>query len=178
MSTTTLKRPPRTLMEVFKNLPEGTLAQLIENTLIMTPSPSVKHQEILNKINTLLYVYVDKNRIGQVLTAPMDVYLDQKNAFQPDIIFVSNDQSEIMKEDGIYGAPALIIEILSPATAKYDLEEKKDVYERCGVREYWVVDPADKTVQGFFLKDDGHFEESEKNKGVFQSLLLDKEFQF
>lgn len=177
MSTTTIKRPPRTLLEVFKSLPEGTLAQLIENNIVMSPSPLYRHQEVLNEINFQLLTFIKKKKMGQVLVAPMDVYLDDENVYQPDILFISNENQHIIRENGLYGAPDLVIEILSPATAQYDLKEKKRIYERYGVKEYWIVDPATKSVQGYFLNN-GIFEEMGKSKGLIQSRLLQTEFKF
>lgn len=173
------KYPPRTLMEVFKSLPEGTLAQLIENTLVITPAPLYIHQKVLSDIHLLMGTFVKQHQLGEVLVAPIDVYLDEENAFQPDIVFINNEQSGIIiKEDGLHGAPNLVVEILSPSTAEYDLNEKKDVYERCGVQEYWIVDPATKFVQGFFLNEESRYEDPKKNKGFIQSRLLDTRFDF
>lgn len=172
MKTTTVQSPPRTLMEVFKSLPEGTLAQLIENNLVMSPAPLVKHQKILREIFGLLFVFLSKNRKGELFNAPVDVFLNKENAFQPDIIFILHDNSGIIREDGIYGAPDLIIEILSPSTAHYDLREKKQVYERSGVEEYWVVDPEDKETKGFFLRS-GKYAKSVLEKGKIASKILD-----
>lgn len=72
--------------------------------------------------------------------APYEVYLDDENIFQPDIIVVLNDHLNLIKRKGLYGPPDLVIEILSSSTAKYDQEKKKSVYERYGVQEYWIVE--------------------------------------
>jgi len=72
--------------------------------------------------------------LGTVRYAPYDVYLDDKNAFQPDILFVRKENMHLIEEDGLYGAPDLVIEILSPSNSKYDLKVKKEVYERYGVK--------------------------------------------
>ncbi len=171
------KNPPRTLLEVFRGLPEGTLAQLIENEIVMSPAPSDSHQKILNEINFQLLGFVKNHQLGEVRVAPYDVYLDGKNAFQPDIIFVGNESLELIEEDGLHGAPDLVIEVLSPSTAKYDLDEKKDVCERHSVKEYWIVDPETKSTQGYYL-DDGSFIALGKNKGVIASRLLGSDFNF
>jgi len=177
MGSTIKDRPPRTLMEVFQSLPEGTLAQLIENEFIMSPSPSTVHQRVLRKIFNLLTNHVDQYDLGEIFVAPYDVFLDRKNAFQPDIIFISKDRLYLIKDDGLHGAPDLVVEILSPSTAKYDMDEKKDVYERYGVKEYWLVDPSTKSTQGYLLKS-GAFEEIEKSNGTLHSQLLDVELNF
>lgn len=178
MESTTAIHPPRTLMEVFKSLPEGTLVQLIENSLVMTPSPSDAHQKILVKISNLLFNFIEKRELGEIRVAPYDVYLDRKNAYQPDIVFIGKDRIHLIEEDGLHGPPDLVVEILSHSTAKYDLEEKKDVYERTGVREYWIVEPTTKSVQEFFLNEDKNYGEPEKREGSIHSRLLDTEFRF
>lgn len=175
--TGTMQMPPRTLMEVFKNLPEGTMAQLIENSIVMSPAPLDRHQGLLLEISYELFGFVKTKKLGQVRTAPYDVYLDKKNAFQPDICFISKERSHLIKENGLHGAPDLIIEILSPGTARYDLYEKKDVYERCGVKELWLIDPADKSSTGYWLTN-GEYQECFKGKGQVSIKLIDLRFEF
>jgi Uma2 family endonuclease len=177
MSSKVIIQPPRTMMEVFKSLPEGTLVQLIENNLITSPSPKDRHQEILEEITFQLTTYVRSKKLGKVRFAPYDVYLDQKNAFQPDLIFISSENLYKIEENGLHGAPDLVIEILSPATAKYDQKKKKAVYERCGVKDYWMVDPATKTVTGFALRDK-KFVELDTATAVIVSPLLHTTFNF
>ncbi len=92
-------------------------------------------------------MFVKKHQIGKVYDAPYDVVLSENNVFQPDIMFVSNENSKIIKEKNITGAPDLIIEILSPATGYYDLTEKKEIYAEFGVKEYWIVDPKKQWVE-------------------------------
>lgn len=144
--------PPRSIREVFDRLPEGTLAQLIENQLIMTPAPTDNHQRILHTISVRIFNYLEKNPIGLVRIAPYDVFLDEQNVFQPDIIFIKNEKTNSIRSDGLHTTPDLVIEILSPSSFQYDLHQKKDVYERFGITEYWVVDPLTKEVQGYMLE--------------------------
>lgn len=153
-----IERPPRTIMEVYKTLPEGTLAELIDNTIYMSPSPVSKHQVILNKINVQVYNHLEKNNTGIVYMSPLDVYLDEKsNAVQPDLSVVLFEGNANVDEDGyIHGAPDLIVEVLSPGNSKYDLVKKKELYERFGVKEYWIVDPETKQTQGFQLQKDNY----------------------
>ncbi len=138
--------PPRTIMEVYQTLPEGTLAEIINNQIFMSPSPLSKHQKLLNRINNRLYNYFEATGLGEVFTSPLDVYLDEtSNAVQPDIIVVLKDNFNIINENGhIHGTPDLLVEILSPGNKEYDLIKKKDLYERFGVKEYWIVDPETK----------------------------------
>lgn len=92
-------------------------------------------------------MFVKKHQIGKVYDAPYDVVLGENNVFFPDIMFVSNENSKIITEKNITGAPDLIIEILSPATGYYDLTEKKEIYAEFGVKEYWIVDPKKQWVE-------------------------------
>ena len=144
-------KPPKTLLEVYQSLPEGTLAQLINNQIVMSPAPTDAHQKVLDKIYRRLGDYIEENKLGETRVAPYDVYLNRRNAYQPDITFIANENLHKIKDNGLHGAPDLVIEILSPATWRFDKEDKKDEYERSGVKEYWMVDPVDKTAEGFQL---------------------------
>lgn len=173
MKQNLIESPPRTIMEVYKKLPEGTLAELIDNVIYMSPSPISRHQIILNKINVQLYNYLDKNKFGTVYLAPLDVYLDEEsNALQPDISVVLNNGKARVDENGfIHGAPDLIVEILSSGNREYDLVKKKNLYERFGVKEYWVVDPETRLAQGFGLKN-GEYTSLQDQVGKIDSILL------
>jgi Uma2 family endonuclease len=176
-ATTTIQRPLKTMLEVFENLPEGTLAQLINNQLIMSPAPSFTHQKVLMDISGRIHAFLEKNPIGIVLVAPFDVYLNMRNAFQPDIIFVGTEKKHLIQENGLHGAPDIAIEILSPKTAKYDLEDKMHVYAQKGVQEYWIIEPHEKLATGYWLVED-EYHEFESSTGVLASRLLKKKFKF
>ncbi len=138
-------------MEAFELMPEGTFCQLINGVLVMSPAPTTPHARVQGKIFSVLNNYVEERQLGEVFFAPVDVYLNRKNAFQPDILFVSKERGKIIEKKGIYGAPDLVIEILSEDRL-YDLKKKKAVYESSGVKEYWVVDPETKWCEGFVLE--------------------------
>ena len=169
----TLKEKTNTVKD-YKLLPEGAPYQLIEGELIMTPSPNSLHQMISGNLFEMIRKVAKEKCGGTVLYSPIDVYLDEENVFQPDIVFISKERSAIIKEDGIHGAPDIVIEILSPSTAYYDMKKKFRVYERCGVREYWIVDPGMKGVEIFALTDKGEFALSLKvyEKGTVASAVL------
>ncbi|MCF6093699.1 Uma2 family endonuclease [Microaerobacter geothermalis] len=116
----------------------------------LKPSPTVKHQRILGYLHKSLDATCHNN--GVIIFAPMDVYLDEGNIFQPDLIFILHENSEIIKEARIEGAPDLVAEILSPSTSQNDKIRKKAQYERFGVKEYWIVDPVHFTVDQFVLE--------------------------
>jgi Uma2 family endonuclease len=177
MSETLFKNPPRTLLEVWESLPEGTLCQVINNTLVMSPAPLDNHQKILIKLSSKIYFFVEENNLGQVRVAPYDVHFDEENIFQPDIVFVARENTHLIRERGLYGAPDIVLEILSPGNKGYDKKDKKQVYEKYGVKEYWIIEPNDKTVTGFTLVND-KFVQSSLAKGVIESKLLGSTFTF
>jgi Uma2 family endonuclease len=164
--------PPRTGMEVYKLLPEGTLCQLINNKIVISPSPKWKHQDIIQIIMVAIGNYLKKNRAGKVLS-DVDVYLDEENVYRPDIMLITNEQSHILSDDGyMHGSPALIIEVLSEGTQKYDRTEKKDIYEKYGVKEYWLIDPATLKCEGF-INENNNFKQIAKTNKNFTIRLLD-----
>ncbi len=115
----------------------------------MSPSPTERHQRIIVNIVVQLKEKL-KDSPCRVYAAPLDVYLDEHNFVQPDV-FVVCDKNKI--KDRIYGAPDLIVEVLSIFTAIKDRRLKKDLYERFGVREYVIVHPEEQYIERFFLKD-------------------------
>jgi Uma2 family endonuclease len=172
-----IENPPRTTMEVFKMLPEGTRCELINGIIYMSPAPTTSHQRISFTLSGQFFKLINEKKIGEGFASPIDVYLDnKKNAFQPDIIFVSNENSSIIREEGIYGAPDLVIEILSPGTENFDLTKKKKVYEKSGVKEYWVIDTQTKICTGFQLVNK-KFVEFKKEKSKLTSALLHHTFK-
>ncbi len=166
--------PPRTMLEAYESLPEGTPIQLIKNQLIMSPSPLDIHQKIVGTLFNQLMNFVEKNKLGEVRVAPYDVHLDEQNVYQPDILFIAKENLHKIKENGLYGAPDLVIEILSPGTATYDKKEKKEIYERYGVKEYWMVDPKTKEADGFVWKE-GKLEVGVSAERVLKFGILDLE---
>jgi Uma2 family endonuclease len=99
-----------------------------------------------------LNTYVLTKRLGAVYCSPIDVYFSDDEVYQPDIIYISRDR---LKNLGmkIDIAPDLIVEVLSPSNAYHDLVHKKNVYEAHGVKEYWIVDPIEKTIEVFENRD-------------------------
>ena len=112
----------------------------------MSPAPDSRHQCISANLTTILHRHVRPARLGLVFAAPCDVVLSEKDVVQPDLLFVAEARKSIVKGRGIFGAPDLVVEILSPATRQRDTTEKYDLYARYGVREYWVIDPGNRTV--------------------------------
>lgn len=168
--------------EDYYNLPEGAPYQLIHGELIRTPAPATYHQRISKRLEWEL-LKLEEKKLGEVLDAPVDVYFSETETYQPDLIFITKQRLDIIGEQKIEGAPDLIMEILSPATAYYDLKPKFHVYEQYGVKEYWIVDPTEKSIE-LFANKEGSFHLLEKavfkksgdnniSSRLFSSLKID-----
>lgn len=175
----TIERPPRTMMELYEMLPEGTLAELIDNQIYMSPAPLFKHQKTIQSIFKELDKIIEEKGKGSIIVAPFDIKLDKtQNSVQPDIIVILKNNPNQVTEEGRYtGVPDLLIEVLSPSNKEYDLIKKKDLYEKFGVQEYWIVDPDTKLAIGFALSGDSYKKISEEI-GKINSSLLNSEFTF
>ena len=157
MVITAIAKPKLKLAyEDYASLPDDERYELIDGELIPMPSPKEIHQAICGAIFMSVGVFVNAMTLGRTYFAPFDVILSDFNVVQPDLIFVSNARSHIITEDNIRGAPDLVVEILSPSTADYDRTTKRELYERYGVPEYWLVDPYAKTITILRLGADGY----------------------
>jgi Uma2 family endonuclease len=164
---------PLTVQDYF-DLPEGSArCQLIEGDFHMMPPPNRFHQSVQINIAAIIKFHLNKHPIGKVYCAPIGVILSDLNAFEPDVVFVSRKRAKILSERGIEGAPDLVVEILSPGTARYDKGPKRAIYARSGVKELWLVDPVKREIDVFYLQEDAErpvatYNEREK----FSSPLL------
>ncbi len=129
----------RKTVKDYEKLPEGSPYQLIDGEFVMSPAPSPFHQIVLSRLFIKFNEAISGK--GLVLFAPVDVYLDEENVFQPDLVVLLKENLKKLTEKGIEGSPDIVLEVLSPSTAYYDLRKKKEVYEEKGVKEFWIVDP-------------------------------------
>ncbi len=146
---------PKLAYEDYARLPDDERCELIDGELIPMPSPKEIHQAICGAIFMSVGMFVNAAMLGRTYFAPFDVILSDFNVVQPDIIFVSNARAHII-DDYVHGAPDLVVEILSPSTADYDRTTKRELYERYGVPEYWLVDPYAKTITILRMGADGY----------------------
>ena len=174
MATATTEKKKYTYADYLKT-PDGERFELIEGELLMTPSPVTRHQRISRKFEFMLEKYVTENDLGEIFYAPFDVYLDNENVVQPDLLFVSKERLDIIGEKNILGAPDLVIEIISESTAYRDLVQKKKLYSRFGVKEYWIVIPEESSTEVYTLKGNAFvLHKSYGKNNTLQSLLLQK----
>jgi Uma2 family endonuclease len=127
--------------------------ELWHGRLIMSPAPTPLHQLVALRLQDALYRWVDRRKLGLVLGAPTDVVLASDLALQPDVLFIAKARQGIVKSH-IYGAPDLVMEVVSPDRPRRDYKDKKEQYETHGVKEYWIVDPDRKRIEVWTLQGD------------------------
>jgi len=173
-----IEEVPKTALDVFRLLPEGTLCEVIDNILYMSPALKYTHQNLVLLLARWLGNQLEKTSIGEVIISPFDVYFEHLlSAVQPDLLVLLKENRHILKEDGyIHGAPDIIIEVLS-LDKKRDLVKKKSLYERAGVKEYFVVNPETRETTARALKDNLYVEQY-TSIGQFKLNILAFEFQF
>ena len=156
IATSAIEPKLKLTYEDYARLPDDERYELIEGKLIPMPSPKEIHQALSGTLFMSVGMFVRVAGLGRIYFAPFDVILSATNVVQPDLIFISSSRAHIITEDNIRGAPDLLVEILSPSTAGYDRTTKRDLYERHGVPEYWLVDPYAKTITVLILGADGY----------------------
>ena len=153
--------------------PDSGNYELHNGKLIFMPSPLFLHQDVSAALFAALYFFINKHKLGKVVSAPMDVILTQHDTVQPDILFISKDRLNII--DGqIKGAPDLIVEILSDGNSAKEMSYKKHIYESTGVQEYWLINTSKKTVTQY-KNEDGEFFHIHvlDTEGVLQSIVVE-----
>lgn len=130
---------------------DGLRHELIDGHLFVTPSPGTPHQRTSVRLTVAFAGYLASNPIAEVFHAPFDVLFTDRDVVQPDLVVILNEQREILTDKNVQGVPALVIEIVSDS--RYDRVEKRRLYERFGVPEYWIVDPNADRVEILRLSD-------------------------
>jgi Uma2 family endonuclease len=114
--------------------------EIIDGEHYVTASPIMRHQRISLSLLHLIQSHLDTHPIGELFSAPFDVVLSFHDVVVPDLIYLSKARAQLLTEKNLQGAPDLVVEILSPSTRPRDERLKRELYERVGVTEYWLVD--------------------------------------
>lgn len=135
---------------------DGLRRELLDGELFVSPSPVTRHQRLVRRILVALDVHIQAHGGGEVFVAPFDVLLSDSNVVEPDVLVVADDQSHILTDKNVQGAPALVVEVLS--NPRLDRVLKRDVYARFGVPEYWIVDPGTDRIEVYHQGKGGYSE--------------------
>ncbi len=164
----------RMTAEEFMNLPECECKyELVDGVVFMSPSATPPHQRILTRIAHDIATYLDQNPIGEVYVE-VDVNLGARHGrnvvYCPDVVYLRRERAE-QSQERISGAPDLVVEVISFDSRQYDSITKKDDYERCGVTEYWLIDPLESKMT-FYVRQGEKFAESAPDGDTFTSTAI------
>ena len=148
--------------------------ELFDGEIMKRSAPSLIHQRISRKLLGKMDAYIEEKKLGEIFSAPVDLNLDEHNAFQPDLAFISKERSFLIEDDDyIKGAPDLVVEIISPGTVKKDRVIKKNLCERFAIREYWLVDPLNKGIEIYIMQEDKYvLHDLQEINGKISSTVL------
>jgi len=164
----------------YRQWPDDERWELIDGVAYAMSGPSTGHQGIAMEMGRQLANFL-KGKDCRVFPAPCDVFFyrlreqdedDIDTVVQPDLLVVCDPEK--IRPRGVWGAPDLVVEILSPSTSRKDQNEKFNLYQRSGVKEYWVVDPAGQWMQQYVLGANGQFgiEVTFEKKGTLECRVL------
>ena len=150
--STYLKNSSKLSYEDYAKIPnDGMRHEIIDGVHIVNAAPSTVHQHVSKRLQYQLYTKIELAGLGVVFNAPVDVQLTEFDIVQPDLVVILNENIRKITHTKIKVAPNLVVEILSPSTSELDYNLKKDLYERTGVQEYWIVDPFEQSVEKWVL---------------------------
>ncbi len=158
--------------EFFQFAPEDRKAELIGGVLVMPSPAQLPHEDRQGFLLTILRTFARHKRLGVVLGSRTAVQLQTGEIYEPDILFVASARSQIIRREGVFGPPDLVVELLSPGTATYDLGIKRRVYAQNGVRELWLIDPKGLDGSAFFQRGEGGLKETALEANVLRSLAV------
>lgn len=149
----------RFTVDDFMQFPDdGKRHEIIEGAHYVSPSPTTRHQAISGRLFLALGNFLAAHpQLGRVFYAPFDVIFSFYDVVEPDLLVIAGDQMQILTEANVQGAPAIVVEIQSPGTRRRDETIKRRLFERGGVREYWLVDPVRNHIRVFRRAADGSF---------------------
>ena len=152
-------RDTRLTVDDFMLFPDdGRRHEIIDGVHYVTPSPVTRHQAISGRLHLSLGNFLEAHpQTGRAFFAPFDVIFTRWDVVEPDLLVIAGDQLDILTDKNVQGAPAIVVEILSPGTRKVDEQIKRRLFDRGGVREYWLIDPELDLVKVYRRQDDGTF---------------------
>lgn len=161
--------------ERYLQLDDETRYEIIDGELLLTPAPGTRHQRVIRMASFRFSQFAEERGLGEVFFAPTDVVLSDQDVVQPDILFIRASRvAELVQDRAIHGAPDLVVEIISPTSSRRDRWQKRALYERSGIPEYWIVDPANRYVEVLSLGKAGYvLSSSAQGEGRVESRVLE-----
>jgi Uma2 family endonuclease len=126
---------------------DGRRHELVDGEHFVTPAPNTKHQRLVGRLHFELQSHLAAHPAGEVLLSPYDVVLSDLDVVEPDLVYVARENQSRITEANLQGPPDLAVEVVSESNRRHDEVTKRKLYERAGVREYWIVDPEIETVK-------------------------------
>jgi Uma2 family endonuclease len=181
MDQNLLLKPKKVTYYQYLKINDDKRYEIIKGELFMSPAPNTKHQRIIKKLTCLIEDYlIQKKDKGEIFISPIDVVFSEEDVLQPDIVYVSEKNQEIIQERGIFGVPDIVIEVISSGSERTDLLEKKRIYEEYKVKEYWIVFPREEFIVVWEYKEElsryvergVYIKEKELESGVIDGLKI------
>jgi Uma2 family endonuclease len=159
--------------DIWDTPDDGNRYEVIDGELFVTPPPVFAHQFSSVELCGTIWHYLKDHPLGNIVSAPIGLRLDEGTGIQPDLVYVANEHRSIITERGIEGVPDLVVEVLSPSTRSRDRGIKLRRYAAAGVPHYWIVDPRGRTLEAHQLGEDGYGQPAVYRAGtVFQPSLF------
>jgi Uma2 family endonuclease len=163
---------PTTFEDFCAIVREDQKADLIDGVIYMASPENIDANDLFVWLLTLINLYARKKKLGRVFGSRVACRLDDKNAPEPDIVFVGAKHQDRIRRGGVDGPPDLVLEIVSPESVERDYDKKRRQYQRFKIPEYWIVDEEEQKVTLLRLNARGKYRDVPPRKGVFHSKAL------
>ena len=163
---------PSTIEDLDRIPDDGNRYELLNGVISMADAPTYRHQITVRAVFRLIDRWVADQDLGDTVFAPVDVVLDDHNSLQPDILYIDEQHLTMVRGAKVYGAPQLIVEVISPGSRSRDSVEKPMRYALAGATEYWLVDPELETIAVFALVGNVYVERAAGDGGIVESTVL------
>jgi Uma2 family endonuclease len=161
--------------EEFLHWAGGTFAEWVDGEVILLSPVSEPHADIVGFLSALMRLFVEKRKLGRVLTVPFQMHLHKaiERGREPDLMFIAKANQDRITHTYLDGPADLAIEVISPESVMRDRGEKYVEYEMEGVREYWIIDPDTKRADFFILSEENRYERAHEDaEGIYRSSVL------
>jgi len=146
----TIKMTARQFLELGED-PPGVRLELVDGEIAVSPSPIPEHSRVVTELTTILNTYIGGHRLG-VLLLDVDTIFGEHDVRRPDLLYFVNDRRRLIGDKAIEGPPDLCVEVVSPSSGRTDRKQKFEQYAAGKVKYYWIVDPAQRTIEAYSLR--------------------------